>query len=197
MSEEKESIHIHLSDMKKKEEIIANASSVEKYIILQNEEIHKRNKELVVENTNLKNSESELEDTIERLEKTRDGFRLLLKNFLSVDENREKIVNIYHIHDKENAKFLIKYKKDYRKQLRFFEVLAVLVFSLYIYHDMFLETFPVLVLFLINLFSQEFLICHLSLPSEKTRCDIVKNIENEIKKVSNTQEYLHELIDLQ
>lgn len=73
-------------DSTKKDKILGDAKTYEKYVILQNETLHTRVNELQDEVKRLESSFEELEEDNSRMEKSKGYTRNLLKNFSELDK---------------------------------------------------------------------------------------------------------------
>lgn len=189
-----------------KDKIDNSPNKSESYIIISNEELHNKNKELLVETKKLENNISELENDNERMEKSIIYQRGLLHNFNHLRNYEQDKCTLYidmtDIYKKSvfqlennNKKLLIINKCNIIVLL--LVVLLGLLTSLIEYYDFILLTFIVCFTYYCNTFMfNNYDNINISLKLNIN--DIIKDImkkDNEINKITSKSDFISELID--
>lgn len=200
MSEEQnKQINIFLNSEEKKEQVFNNATSYEKYIILQNETFQIKNKELEQNISRLETINEELEEDNSRMETGKRYTKNLLKNFAELDKLRVQVneeTNSYYKNIKENKDL---FKKKLYKHIRICQFFLVIISSLIFCDDEYnIQMF-------VNLTVSSCIICFLE--SMMINCnhqlgiklvthkDLIKNLNKEIKEITDSHDFINEHID--
>lgn len=184
-------ISIYLKNENIEKEVLHNASSYEKYIILMNETLQDENRKLQAQIKDNESKISEFEEENENYDNSKRYTKGLLKNFIEIDKLRKKIHDIY---DNRNFNNESKLKKLYNYN-RLSEYLIVLLVA-FLWKLEFFENlqlyFYTLTVFM-YVYVIEVLFYKLKTPTEYN--DKIFEIEKEIKKISDSQDFLNEYID--
>lgn len=196
MSEGKDIVNIFLNTDQKHKEILDNASAEQKYIILQNDYLHVKNQALLVESIDIKNTNVELEEDNDRLEKRIINITGILKNFHVQN-------NLYKELSQQEKKIFDNYCKDFsnfqskaKYHLRILEsFLLAFIGVCYEYYD-FKYFLPVLVVIMCIIAFQESTMFNMRQISYRKE-DWVKinSLKNEIDNITKAQDYIHEFLD--
>ena len=191
-----------------KDKIESSVNKSESYIIISNEELHNKNKELLVETTQLENTISDLENDNERMEKSITYQRGLLHNFNHLrNYEREKctlhlnMINIYkeYILQLENNNKKLSIINKCNAIVLLLVVLLCLLTSLIEYYDFILLTFIVCFTYYCNTFMfNNYDNININNSLKLNINDIIKDImkkDNEINKITSKSDFISELID--
>ena len=200
MSEEQnKQINIFLNSEDKKKEVLKTATSYEKYIILQNETLQIKNKELEEEVSKLQISNDELEDDNSRMEIGKRYTKNLLKNFAELDKLRVKVEEESNSYYKNIKTKNIVFKNRLYKHIRIFQFFMSII-SCLIFFD---EEFGIhMFLNIVNLlcvvsFLESTMInsCnHISIKLV-TDTECIKNLNKDIKEITDCYDFIHEHLD--
>ena len=200
MSEEQnKQINIFLNSEEKKEQVLNNATTYEKYIILQNETFQIKNKELEQNISRLETINEELEEDNGRMETGKRYTKNLLKNFAELDKLRFKVdkeSNSYYKHIKESKDL---FKKKLYKHIRFFQFFMSIISCLILFDEEYsIQMFVNLVNLLCVVSFLESMLnnCNhqlsIKLVSSK---EFIKNLNKEIKEITDSYDFIHEHLD--
>ena len=186
-------------DSSKKEKILDNAKTYEKYVILQNETLHTNVNELNNEVKRLECFVEELEEDNSRMEKSKGYTKNLLKNFAELDKLNIKWRKESNKHYKEiqvKQKKIIKSVVDCVCLFQFFASVYVAV-CFYYFNGIFRFMGEMMIYGVSLYLSVKFInnnSKHIQFNLiEKT--DKVKTINEDIKKINECYDFIHEYID--
>lgn len=189
LTEEKISINLNGIRLNPLEQVLKNASTNEKYIILQNNTLQKENESLKQELRELKQQFQSIEDENERMEKGRIYMKGLLKNFVNIEENRIKIKDTLdkrNLHTKSDLVFYMYLSYIYLICISF----AILIWLINIH--------AMLIIYIVSDFGCIVFIIliieRLQKESVQTEC-LVKVYYKNIEEVQKGQNYLYDFID--
>jgi hypothetical protein len=184
-------ISIYLKNDKIENDVLHNASSYEKYIILMNETLQDENRKLQAQIKDNESKISEYEEENENYDNSKRYTKGLLKNFIEIDKLRKKIHDIY---DNRNFNNESKLKKLYNYN-RLFEYFIILLVA-FLWKVEFFENFQ-LYFYVSTVFMYVYVIevffYKMKTPTEYN--DKIFETEKEIKKISDSQDFLNEYID--
>lgn len=184
-------ISIYLKNDKIENDVLHNASSYEKYIILMNETLQDENRKLQAQIKDNESKISEYEEDNENYDNSKRYTKGLLKNFIEIDRLRKKIHDIY---DNRNFNNESKLKKLYNYN-RLFEYFIILLIA-FLWKVEFFESFQ-LYFYVSTVFMYVYVIevffYKMKTPTEYN--DKIFETEKEIKKISDSQDFLNEYID--
>ena len=197
MSEEQnKQINIFLNSEKKKEQVFNNATSYEKYIIIQNETFQIKNKELEQNISRLETINENLEEDNNRMETGKRYTKNLLKNFAELDKLRvevyKKTNNYYNYYFKKNKeKFNIKYY-NIRYVQSFLSLFSITIFGDDEYSFQMFMNFINTILIIVFL---EYIINEkVNLSNLQNEKEIIE-LNKEIKKITDSHDFIHDHID--
>lgn len=186
-------------DSAKKDKILGDAKTYEKYVILQNETLHNKVNELQEKINCLDSTIEGLEDDNDRMEKSKGYTKNLLKNFSELDKLNIKWREESNKHYKEIKNKQKNFIKTTTQVIMLFEVLFTVYLAIYFYYlNSIFGVFVrgVLYIFFIYL-SREFYFITLKYVEfdliEKT--SKVKTIKEDIKKINDCYDFINEYID--
>jgi hypothetical protein len=183
------SIFFKNDDVKK--DIMDSASPFEKYIILMNETLQEENRNLMIQIKDQESKINEFEEDNENYDNSKRYTKGLLKNFVELDRLRIKIHDIYNT---RNTEYKEKLKKMYNYNTIF--VYFIIVLLAFIWKIEFLEIYQFYFLtctLSVNVYIIQMIFYKLKISDE---CNMkIDFIEKEIKKISDSQDFLNEYID--
>ena len=186
-------------DSAKKDKILEDANTYEKYVILQNETLHTKVTELQEEFKILQSSVEELEEDNDRMEKSKGYTTNLLKNFSELDKLNIKWREESNKHYKEIQKNQKNFIKTTTRVIMSFELLFTIYFTIYLYYlsSVFGIFFRVVLYILFIYLSIEFYFITLKqmefILIEKT--NKMKTIKDNIKKINECYDFINEYIE--
>jgi hypothetical protein len=183
------SIFFKNDDVKK--DIIENASPYEKYIILMNETLQEENRNLMIQIKEQESKIDEFEEENENYDNSKRYTKGLLKNFVELDRLRIKIHDIY---DTRNTDYKENLKKMYKYNTVFvYFIIALLAFIWKIEFFKNYQFYFLAFILSVNVYIIQIIFYKLKISDEyNIKIDI---IEKEIKKISDSQDFLNEYID--
>ena len=116
-----ETVNIFLGTKEQREKITSNTSAQEQYIILQNDTLHKVNKALTTENTELSSRVEEMEAYEDRADSRTSTMKGLLKNFHEIDKWRQGVSTIQETMLKDVNKDMRIFKQKAQYHIRLFQ----------------------------------------------------------------------------
>jgi len=183
------SIFFKNEDIKK--DVLDNASSYEKYIILMNETLQEENRNLQIQIKEQELKINEFEEENENYDNSKRYTKGLLKNFVQLDVLRTKIHSIYHKRNFDNE---LLYKKLYNyNNISIYFIIFLLAFiwkiEVFNNYQFYFFTFTVtLYVYIIQMIFYKLKVSN--------DYDIkINDYEKEIKKISDSQDFLNEYID--
>ena len=200
MSEEQnKQINIFLNSEEKKEKVFENSTSFERYIILQNETLQIKNKDLEEEVSRLSSSNDELEEDNGRMETGKRYTKNLLKNFVELDKLRVKVDEESSSYYKSIKNKNIVFKNRLYKHIRIFQFFMSIISCLILFDDEYsIQMFVNLVnLLCVVSFLESMMInsCkHIDIKlvhNNKT----IKNLNKDIKEITDCYDFIHEHLD--
>ena len=196
MTEQQETVNIYLNK-DNKEKVLSGASSHSRYIILMNETLQTNNRELTSQVKELETKNDELENDSDKSEIAKRYMTGLLKNFVEIDKMR---VNIVKINDEimvanndVNKKFISKADKHFRFLCGMMIVILGFIWEVkYLSVDQFSLVFSLV--FMLVSFCRSLM---MNVPTLKVgeKEMKIKEIEIDIKKITDAQDFIHEYID--
>jgi len=196
--EKKETINIFLNNDSDKEKIFSNPDLSEKrYIIHQNDVLHTENRELRQEIELLKKQVDELESENENFDSSKRYTRGLLKNLVELEKLRREVskTNKYILDETVN-----KLREKYEKEKYYFRILETVIavcfailYSLNIFEPTYFFLFSIGSLAPIIFVEEMFF--KFKIPSFTNENKFITSLEDDIKKISDSQDFLTEYID--
>lgn len=191
-----ENVNIFLNTDQKHKEILENTSAEQKYIILQNDYLHSRNQALLIESTNIKNINEELEQDNGRLEQRITYITGILKNFHALNK-------LYKELSQHENKMFDNSRKDFHnfhsKAKYHLRILQSFLFTFigvcYEYYE-FKYFIPILIVITCIMAFQESTTLNMPrLICQKEDWVKTNSIKDEIENINNAQDYIHEFLD--
>lgn len=197
MSETTENVNIYLNTQAKKDDVLSQATPQEKYILLMNDSLQYKNKELESNINDLEAQIEVFEEDNNRMEKGRTYMKGLLKNFVEIhnwfttvtDKQKNIITNI--------SSEINKFKHMATKHLRYLQTVMILFLAVWYEYHKFIDFFPILTIFAIIAAFQESTLWNLRIPEYVKDKNTISNLMEEIRKANAAQDYIHILIDEQ
>ena len=181
----------------KKDDILDKATPQEKYIILMNDTLQYKNKELESDIHDLESQIEVFEEDNNRMEKGRNYMKGLLKNFVEIHKwyatVTEKNETIIHNITKDITRF----KNNAKKHLRYLQTVMIVFLAIWYEYRKFIDFFPILTIFAVIAAFQESTLWNLQIPECTEDKNTISNLMEEIRKADAAQDYIHVLIDEQ
>jgi uncharacterized membrane protein len=191
----KDSVNIYVNGDEK--DTMSATNIHENYIIQMNNSLNEENKILRMDNKESQHKIDELEEEIERMEKSKTYMKGLLKNFVEIDTHRKTII--------KNYKHIISQKNQYENNISSVSKRYMMAIQLAI-------TVLVILNFLMMGFSLNSILLAISLgmysysnftfvkktfisPKFTQEFSIIKNSTTDINETIKAIDYLHEYID--
>lgn len=189
--------NIYLNTQAKQDDVFDKATPQEKYIILMNDSLQYKNQELESNINDLEAQIEVFEDDNNRMEKSRNYMKGLLKNFVEIHKwyftVTEKKENIICTMTREITLF----KRNAKQHLRYLQTVMILFLAVWYEYHKFIDFFPILTIFSIIAAFQESTLWNLRIPSCDEDKNTISNLMEEIRKADAAQDYIHVLIDEQ
>lgn len=197
MNDKKETVNIFFKNDTDKEKVLKDSSSYERYIILMNELLQSENRDLAYKNADLQQQISQLESDNETYDNSKRYTRGLLKNLVELEKLRNDVSKISKTRFNGIEKYITTY---YDTQKQYFTYLKSIIIGIIavIFHFKFFTTYQFILCFVLVSSPIIFLELHFrkfKIPSYKADGEIIKSKEERIKEISDSQDYLSELID--
>lgn len=197
MNDKKETVNIFFKNDTDKEKVLKDSSSYERYIILMNELLQSENRDLAYKNADLQQQISQLESDNETYDNSKRYTRGLLKNLVELEKLRNDVSKISKTRFNGIEKYITTY---YEQQKQYFTYLKSIMIGIIavIFHFKFFTTYQFILCFVLVSSPIIFLELHFrkfKIPSYKADGEIIKAKEASIKEISDSQDYLSELID--
>lgn len=197
MTESAENVHIYLNSKEKKDDVLGTATPQEKYIILMNDSLNYKNKELEGHIHDLEAQIEIFEADTNLMEKGRTYMKGLLKNFVEI-HNWYKTITEKHQNISNNIKFdFTKFKHKATKHLRYLQIVMILFLAVWYEYHKFIDFFSILSMFAIIAAFQESTLWNLRFPEYIEDKNTISTLIEEINKANAAQDYIHILIDEQ
>lgn len=199
--QQSENIHIHLSDINKKNRERAfdaektQNDCVEKYIITLNDTLQTKQKEDLLTIHALEQKIEEMEDEVESLEKKNSYLKSLLKNFHEMNKMSKELSKNNIVMRENTAISLNFFKYRATKHLRYLEALLMIFLGIFYEFYPIDYTFNVFIMLVIIVSFQESTLMNLIIPTLPEKANRNKELVTEIEKINKSQDYIHEFID--
>ena len=197
MTESTENIHIYLNSKEKKDDVLQTATPQEKYIILMNDNLNYKNKELEGHINDLESQIEIFEEDTNSMEKDITYMKGLLKNFYkihdwykTITEKQENIIT--------NIEFdFKKFKYKATKHLKYLQTIMIIFLAIWYEYHKFIDFFPILSMFVLIAAFQESTLWNLIFVEYIEDKNTISSLMEEINKANSAQDYIHILIDEQ
>ena len=194
---EENNTNIYLKNDKIKNDTLNGSSAHTKYIILMNETLQKENRDFAIQMKNLENKLAESEEEIDKYDVSKRYTRGLLKNLVEMDKLRAISANNNDKIATNVINDVSEYKTKAKKHVRILEVLMFVALGIFWETKMFSSTQFLLFCFVV-LFHNAFIenmISNLNLPKFYEERDEISRVNDSIKKISDSQDFLNDYID--
>jgi len=190
-------VNIYFTNDKTRDNTLKDSTSYERYIILMNETLQ-------TENRTLSSKISDIEKKVDILEEENDTFdnskrytRGLLKNLVELEKMHSQISAKHKLMFLDTKEYINKY---FKKHIYYFRVLECILicFSALIYHNNVFNDMEFLlfsIFFIIPIVFTEMIFSKFDLPKYSNDIDTIKEIEDKIKKINDSQDFLSDYID--
>jgi cell division protein FtsB len=190
-------VNIFFTNDNTKDNTLKDSTPYERYIILMNETLQTENRKLSSEIHELEKNVGQLEEENESYDNSKRYTRGLLKNLVELEKMHSQISGKRKLMFLDTKDYINKYFKKYIYSFRVLECMLV-VFSAIIYHNNIFDTiqFSLFSVFFISpMIFTEMIFSKFDLPKYSKDIDDIKEIEDKIKKISDSQDFLSDYID--
>ena len=173
------------------------SSSHERYIILMNETLQMENRALNRTTEELKNRVAELEEENENFDSSKRYTRGLLKNLVELERLREKISNVNKDKLTRTVNYVEQFMDNWKYYLRILQAVYAIFFAI-LYGLQFYTAYDYIVfafIFVPPIAGIEMFFNNFKIPIVAEDEENIKSLETNIKKISDSQDFLNEYID--
>jgi hypothetical protein len=190
-------VNIFFTNDNAKDNTLKDSTPYERYIILINETLQAENRKLSSEIHDLEKNVSQLEEENETYDNSKRYTRGLLKNLVELEKLHSQISMKRKLMFLDSKDYIQKYFKKY---IYFFRVLEsiMICLSAVIYHNNVFDSiqFSLFSMFFISpIILTEIIFSKFDLPKYTNDINEIKEIEDKIKKISDSQDFLSDYID--
>jgi hypothetical protein len=190
-------VNIFFTNDNAKDNTLKDSTPYERYIILINETLQAENRKLSSEIHDLEKNVSQLEEENETYDNSKRYTRGLLKNLVELEKLHSQISMKRKLMFLDSKDYIQKYFKKY---IYFFRVLECIMICLcaVIYHNNVFDSiqFSLFSMFFISpIILTEMIFSKFDLPKYTDDINEIKEIEDKIKKISDSQDFLSDYID--
>jgi hypothetical protein len=192
-----ETVNIYMKTDSDKEHVLLGAAPHEKYLILINETLQSENKELVIKNKELETANECLTDDSDTLDVSMRYTKGLLKNLVVLDQLRKTDSVLTRKITTSTIKYIENYKKQALYHLRILYSIFIASFGI-MWETEYLQVGQFTVVFfmiVISILFIENMVRNLKIPTCVTYNTRIKDIQNEIKVITDAQDFLSDHID--
>ena len=190
-------VNIFFTNDNAKDNTLKDSTPYERYIILMNEMLQTENRKLTSEIHELEKNVGQLEEENETYDNSKRYTRGLLKNLVELEKLHSQISVKRKLMFLDSKDYINKYFNKYIYLFRVLECMLV-VFSAVIYHINIFNSIQFLlfsVFFLFPVIFTEMIFNKFDLPKYTNDIEVIKEIEDKIKKISDSQDFLSDYID--
>ena len=199
-STKKETINIFLKNNDNttdKNDILKDSTPYERYIIQMNETLQIDNRNLVKEVNDLEKKNNDLEEENESYDTSKRYTRGLLKNLVELEKLHSQITFNTKFILLENDKYIKNFYNNQKYYFRLLEYFYIIFFSftfnlnLFTYLQFFIFSISIGSVFIYN----EYMFYIFNIPDFNLERQKIKDVEQEIKKINDSQDFLNDYID--
>lgn len=188
MTEFTENDYMYLNSESKREDVLDPLTPEQRYIILMNDSLNYKNRELEINVYDLESQLEVFEDDINRLEKGKSYMENLLHNFIKINDWYKIITEkqnniIYNIEYK-----ISNFKRKAHKHLKYLQTCMILFLAFWYEYHKFIDFFPLLSIFIVISAFQESTLWNLNLPEHIEDKNTISNLMEEINKANPSEE---------
>ena len=190
-------VNIFFTNDNTKDNTLKDSTPYERYIILINESLQIENRKLSSEINELQGKIGQLEDENESYDNSKRYTRGLLKNLAELEKLHSQISNKHKLMFLDSRDYIHNYFKKYIYFFRLLEC-SLICFSAVIYHNNVFDSMQFLlfsIFFIFPIIFTEIIFNKFNLPKYTTEIETIKEIEDKIKKISDSQDFLSDYID--
>lgn len=195
--ENNKDVNIYFTNDKSRDNMLKDSTPYERYIILMNETLQVENRKLSSNIHELEKKVGELEEENETYDESKRYTRGLLKNLVEMEKMHSQISTKYKLMFLDSKDYISKYFKNYIYSFRIIECILICLYAIIYHNDIFNNiefllffAFSIIPIIFIEIFFNKF-----DLPVYKNDIEIIKETEEKIKKISDSQDFLSDYID--
>jgi cell division protein FtsB len=190
-------VNIYFNNDKTRDNTLKDSTPYERYIILMNETLQSENRKLSSDIHDLEKKVGELEEENESYDNSKRYTRGLLKNLVEMEKMHSQISTKHKLMFLDTKDYINKYFKKFVYYFRVMECilicLSAVVYNNSVFSD--LEFLLFSIFFISPIIFTEMFFNKFNLPVYKNDNEIIKETEEKIKKISDSQDFLSDYID--
>jgi len=197
MDNNNKDVNIYFTNDKTRDNTLKDSTPYERYIILMNENLQSENRKLCSDNNELEKRISELEEENESYDNSKRYTRGLLKNLVELEKLHSEISAKRKLMFLDSKNYITKYFKKYIYRFRILETFLICL-SAIIYHNnifTYKHFFLFSIFFITPMVFTEIIFNKFDLPVYTNDIEMIKETEEKIKKISDSQDFLSDYID--
>lgn len=190
-------VNIFFTNDNAKDNTLKDSTPYERYIILINETLQAENRKLSSEIHELEKNVGQLEEENESYDNSKRYTRGLLKNLVELEKMHSQISAKHKLMFLDSKDYIQKYFKKYIYFFRILECIMICL-SAVIYHNNVFDTIQFSlfsIFFIFPLVFTETIFSKFDLPKYINDIEVIKEIEDKIKKIRDSQDFLSDYID--
>ena len=190
-------VNIFFSNDNTKDNTLKDSTPYERYIILINETLQAENRKLSSEIHELEKNIGQLEEENESYDNSKRYTRGLLKNLVELEKMHSQISVKHKLMFLDSKDYIQTYFKKYIYLFRLLESIMICL-SAIIYHNNVFDTIQFSlfsIFFIFPLIFTEMIFSKFDSPKYINDFEIIKEIEDKIKKIRDSQDFLSDYID--
>jgi len=190
-------VNIYFNNDKNRDNTLKDSTPYERYIILMNETLQSENRKLSSDIHELEKKINQIEEENENYDESKRYTRGLLKNLVEMEKMHSQISAKYKLMFLDTKNYVNKY---FNKYVYYFRVMECILFCLsaIIYHNNILDGIQFLLFFtffISPIIFTEMFFNKFNLPVYKNDIEMIKETEEKIKKINDSQDFLSDYID--
>jgi len=190
-------VNIYLANPKDRENVLAEAGSYQKYIILMNESLQSENRQQTIQIAQQAERIEGLEDDEDRADKRLNNVKGLLKNFNEMHKWEKEVAQTTASMLDDTRTSVNGFKHRARRHLYYLQGALLCFMALHVEVFGAMESVSVGSILAVVVAFQISTLGNLVLPSFPTKEKRVRELLNELKTTLAAQDYIHEFIDHQ
>ena len=190
-------VNIFFTNDNTKDNTLKDSTPYERYIILINETLQSENRKLSSEIHELEKNIGQLEEENESYDNSKRYTRGLLKNLVELEKMHAHIYTKQKLMFLDSKDYIQKYFKKYIYLFRILECIMICL-SAVIYHNNVFDSIQFSLFsffFIFPLIFTEMIFSKFDLPKYTNEIETIKEIEDKIKKIRDSQDFLSDYID--
>lgn len=191
-------VRIYLKSDKENHDVLKDASSYEKYIILMNEVLQSENKDYRLKINNLEHQLSTTEEENDKNENSNRYMKGFLKNMVLISRLNKQKANDYENIANVSRNSVNQWKIKAKKHCRYMQCILVIVVALFHEFNIFSISQNTIIAIIFMIFSafHDSTIQNMTLPNFSTYHSSISNTEKELTDLEKGNDFLNDLVDV-